>query len=83
MGAADRDAERRLRADARRRVATIRGASLDASDGGPEGAISGAEAISLVTTLTRAAWSLAGRPFPSYARKDTPYVFVPRETPES
>lgn len=40
--------------------------------------IRGAEAVSLVYQLTRMSWSLAGRSFPTYARKDIPFRFVPR-----
>jgi hypothetical protein len=39
--------------------------------------VHGAEAISLVTQLTRESWSLSGRPWPRYARSETPYRFVP------
>lgn len=40
----------------------------------------GAEAISLVTQLTRESWSLSGRAWPQYVRSETPYRFVPGRT---
>lgn len=40
--------------------------------------ISGEEAISLATQLSREAFSLAGREQPTYAREDIPVRFVPR-----
>jgi hypothetical protein len=40
--------------------------------------VSGAEAISLVYRLTRASYSIAGRPRPEYSRDRMPCKFVPR-----
>jgi len=40
--------------------------------------ISGADAISLATQLSREAFSLAGREPPTYARANIPVRFVPR-----
>jgi len=40
--------------------------------------VRGAEAVSLVETLTREAWTLAGLEQPRYTREATPYRFVPR-----
>ena len=37
----------------------------------------GADAISLVSRLTRLSYSLAGRPMPTYARAAIPCRFVP------
>lgn len=36
------------------------------------------EGLSLVTQLSRACWSLSGRPLPSYDRSSVPVAFVPR-----
>jgi hypothetical protein len=41
--------------------------------------VHGAEAISLVTELTRESWALSGRPMPRYARSEIPIRFVPRQ----
>ena len=69
------DDARRQRAAARRLIVTLRRSALgDDADSLP---IRGAAAISLVAQLTRVAWSLSGRPFPRYARSETPYVFAP------
>jgi len=38
--------------------------------------ISGADALSLVTLLTRESWSLSGYPFPTYSRGEIPVRFV-------
>jgi hypothetical protein len=76
---AGRSAEeaRRERAAARSARITMRRVRLDeASDDEP---VRGPAAISLVTQLTRAAWALSGRPFPTCARAELPYAFVPRE----
>jgi hypothetical protein len=40
--------------------------------------VRGVEAVSLVSRLTREAWSLSGIEAPSYARRETPWRFVPR-----
>lgn len=55
------DQERELRAAERRGRAVIRRVSLKDDTPDPD-AIQGADAISLVTQLTRASWSLSGRP---------------------
>jgi len=73
----DADEERRQRAAERRELITLRRTTLGAEQQDPV-AISGGAAVSLAVELTRAAWSLSGRPFPRYGRADTPYVFAPR-----
>jgi hypothetical protein len=40
--------------------------------------VRGAEALSLVTILTREAWTLSGRPWPTYTRAEIPIEFVRR-----
>lgn len=40
----------------------------------------GADAISLVSRLTRSSYSLAGRPTPTYTRATIPCKFVPWST---
>lgn len=70
------DHEREQRAAERRGRAVIRRVSLE-DDGPDPDAVQGADAISLVTQLTRASWSLSGRPWPEYRRSETPYRFVP------
>ena len=70
------DSERRRRAEERRRTIVIRRAELH--DRGPDpDPIRGAEAVSLVTRLTRESWAMAGREIPTYDRAHTPYRFVP------
>lgn len=71
------DAERKRRAEARRQKMTVRRARLaDAAvDIDP---VTGEQAISLVTRLTRECWSLGGLPLPVYARSEIPVRFVPR-----
>jgi hypothetical protein len=71
------DDARRARADARRRRATLRKATLQSveEDLSP---LRGAEALSLVDRLTVECWSLAGRPLPTYRREEIPVRFVPR-----
>lgn len=68
---------RRARAEARRQrmrvLWTRHGSGEDAAP------VSGAEAVSMVYALTKMAWSLAGRPFPTYDRKNIPFRFVPRD----
>jgi hypothetical protein len=69
------DAEKR--AQARRERMTLHKGRL----GEPEVELSptsGAEAISLVYHLTRASYSLAGHPRPTYTRAQIPCKFVPR-----
>lgn len=70
------ETDRRLRAEERRRRAVLQRAPLGEVEPDLD-PISGAEAISLVTQLTRESWSLSGRPWPQYSRADTPYRFVP------
>ena len=63
------DEARRLRAATRRdRISISHGA--DGAD-----AVRGAAAVSLVTMLTRTAWSLSGQPWPAYARAHIPCRF--------
>ncbi len=65
----DDDAARRQRADARRGRITV----SRVEEGAPrEAAVRGAEAVTLVTQLSRAAWSLSGRPWPTYDRANMP-----------
>jgi len=72
------DADRRERAEARRARVTLHRSKLERRerDLNP---VWGAEAISLVTQLTRESWSAAGLEFPSYTRAETPVRFVPRQ----
>ena len=74
------DAERRRRADARRGRITLRKSHLQTleADLSP---VRGAEALSLVTRLTRESWAMAGLPEPTYSRAQTPCRFVPRSRP--
>lgn len=75
------DADRKARAEARRVRATIVRTRL-----GPEEAnldVRGADALSLVTRLTRAAWALRGTALPLYSRAEIPCRFVPREEVEA
>lgn len=44
-------------------------------------AVSGPEAISLVTQLTRESYGLARLPEPDYRREETPCCFVPWPPP--
>jgi hypothetical protein len=65
------------RAQARREGMILRKSQL----GEPEADLSpvfGADAISLVYRLTRASYSLAGHPHPTYTRELIPWKFVPR-----
>ena len=70
------DTARHMRADQRRQRAVLQRTHLGAADGDAH-SISGADALSLVTQLTRHSWSLTGQPWPEYRRADTPYRFVP------
>ena len=72
----DSQAARRARAEARRKTAILRRTNLkrDEEDLSP---VSGAEALSLVTQLTRESWSVSGRSVPTYARDSIPCRFVP------
>jgi len=66
---------RAQRALARRQSMTLRRVELDdTTDPEP---IHGADAITLLTRLTRESWHLAGLPWPTYTRAETPYRFVP------
>ncbi len=69
------DVARQRRAEARRKSATLTKTSLRAEerDSTP---IYGAQAITLVTRLSRSSWSLSGRPVPSYPRAQIPIRFV-------
>jgi hypothetical protein len=67
---------RKLRAEQRRKRAIIH--RYRSNEAEPDiFPISGADAISLATSLTRESWSISGRRWPDYTRKDTPYRFVP------
>lgn len=67
------DVDRQRRARERRERIVVGRASLDGStDVVP---IAGPEAVSLAYRLSRLAWQLAGRPFPSYERADIPIRF--------
>lgn len=68
------ETERRRRAAERR--PTVRWVPHGREDEAPP-TCHGAEAISLVTQLTREAWALSGRPWPDYPREATPIRFVP------
>jgi hypothetical protein len=70
------DAKRRERAEARRSRMILHKIRL----GDPEvdlSPISGAQAISLVASLTRESWSLAGHEYPTYSRREIPCRVVP------
>jgi hypothetical protein len=56
---------------------TLRKTRLQAREEDPS-PVTGEEAVSLVSRLTREAWSLAGMPEPTYTRRETPYRFIPR-----
>jgi hypothetical protein len=75
----DADADRRARAEARKKRAILRKTTLSERehDLSP---ITGAEAVSLVDRLTRESWSLAGLPEPTYTRSEIPIRFVPRRS---
>lgn len=77
MTLADRDAERRARAEARRGRAFVRRGALEAVVDDPA-PVRGEAALSLVTVLTREGWSEAGWTIPTYDRAHTPCRFVPR-----
>jgi hypothetical protein len=70
------DANRRARAEARKTRAILNKARLAPreTDLTP---IAGADAISLVASLTRESWSLAGRDDPTYTRREIPCRMVP------
>ena len=72
----DSERARRERAEARRKTAVLRRATL--GDGERDlSPILGAEALTLVTHLTRESWALSGQSIPTYSRESTPYRFVP------
>jgi hypothetical protein len=69
------DPERLVRAEDRRKRATLRRTNLsDSVDPSP---IRGVEALSLLARLTRESWSLAGLVEPSYTRAQIPCRCVP------
>lgn len=70
-----KDLSRRARADDRRRRANLRRTRLELDEPDPN-PTRGAEALSLVTNLTRESWALAGRELPTYARHEIPCRFV-------
>jgi hypothetical protein len=43
--------------------------------------VSGAEAVALAVELSRTAWTLAGRPLPTYRREDIPIRLSRRAPP--
>ena len=69
------DDARRDRAALRRAELTLRKTDLEHAhlDLHP---VRGAEAISLVSVLTRESWALGSEPYPGYERHETPYRFV-------
>ena len=71
------ESERRARAEERRARATLYRAQLQPRERDLD-PVRGPDAISLVTVLTREAWSLSGKAWPSYARGEIPVVFVGR-----
>lgn len=74
----DEDAARRARAAARRQRMTILRTTHDSNeDACPP--IRGEAAVSLATRLSRMAWALSGRPFPTYTRAEIPVRFVERK----
>ena len=64
---------RHERARVRRHKVTVRRARLGADDA----PIDGEAALSLVTALTRVAWTMSGRTVQRCGRDRMPYVFVP------
>lgn len=68
--------QRRKRAEERRRRAVLHKAQLQPHERDLS-VTRGAEAVSLVTKLTRESWSEAGLEMPKYRRAETPYRFVP------
>ncbi len=71
----DSDRERKLRAEARRSRAVLHRTRLAEVEKDPH-PIRGAEAISLLTVLSRESWALGGQPLPTYGRADVPIRFV-------
>jgi hypothetical protein len=70
------DAERRMRAAARRSRAILHRTRLEPTEKDLT-PIAGADAISLVASLTRESWSLARREDPMYTRGEIPCRVVP------
>jgi hypothetical protein len=70
------EARRRKRAGARKGHFVIHRARLAPIEHDPS-PVRGAEAISLVSRLTRESWSLGGLELPAYPRSATPFRFVP------
>jgi hypothetical protein len=71
------DSDRRLRADHRRRTATLHRVALGGMEPDPL-PVAGPEAVSLVERLTRESWTAAGLTFPRYSRAQIPVSFTPR-----
>jgi hypothetical protein len=71
----DSAAARRVRAEKRRTTTLLRRTKLmrQEEDFSP---VSGPDALSLVTRLTRESWSLSDLDVPTYSREATPYRFV-------
>ena len=69
------DAERKVRAEKRRKSATLVRTTLNLQDRDPH-PIRGPEAVSLVWRLTRESWSLGGLENPIYNRASIPHRFV-------
>jgi hypothetical protein len=71
----DSEAERKKRADKRRKTMKVRFTTLDdETDPWP---VYGVEGISLVTRLTRDTWNLARKPWPAYDREHMPVRCLP------
>ena len=70
--------ERRARAEARRRTMVLRKTTLHQAED-EEHPLRGAEAISLLSQLTRMAWSMSGRPRPAQDRSEMQVRFIPRD----
>jgi hypothetical protein len=74
-GESEQELARLERAAARRGRITLRRTTLGAADDEPR--VHGAEAIALLADLSRAAWSMSGRPLPD-ASSRLCVAFVPR-----
>jgi len=68
--------ERAARTESRRKRAVLNRTKLSPREPDPA-PVSGAEALGLVTRLTREGWSAAGLEIPTYSRSDIPVRFVP------
>jgi len=68
-------AQRRARAERRQQTAVLNRTTLQRVEPDPF-PVSGPDAVSLVEHLTRESWTAAGKPTPTYRRKDTPVRFV-------